>query len=100
MTRHPKLGAVERRTALLVNVLVRRELPVPNQPGLPPQENWAANSSVLRRVMNEGNPIRDVSLDAEGNPAKNTGFLRAERNLLENHGWSLHSDGYWHPPQR
>lgn len=37
--------------------------------------------------MAKRKPIRDVSVDSEGNLTKNTGFLRAERNLLENHGW-------------
>jgi RHS repeat-associated protein len=60
-----------------------------------PKANWAQNSSKLREAMREGDPIRDASA---GNPGSNTGFLRAERNLLENHGWTMQSDGYWHPP--
>lgn len=59
-----------------------------------PQTNWAQNSSKLREAMSEGNPIKDVSA---GKAGSNTGFLRAERNLLENHGWTL-QNGYWYPP--
>jgi hypothetical protein len=58
-----------------------------------PQANWNQNSSVLRSIMNEGNPIRDAS----PYPMDNAGFLGAERNLLQNHGWR-YSNGYWFPP--
>jgi hypothetical protein len=34
-----------------------------------------------------------------GQPGSNTGFLRAERNLLENHRWT-YSGGYWNPPSK
>jgi hypothetical protein len=44
--------------------------------------------------MSKGKPIRDVSA---GKPGSNTGFLRAERNLLQNHGWTLKGDT-WYPP--
>ena len=57
--------------------------------------NWQQNSSVLRREMSRGVPIRDASYL---NPLSNTGFLRAERNLLMNHGWYLNASGYWIPP--
>jgi hypothetical protein len=65
-----------------------------------PKANWAQNSSKLRQAMSEGQPIRDVSTEpmVNGAPGKNTGFLRAERNLLENHGWKIR-DGYWYPPK-
>ena len=59
-----------------------------------PKANWAQNSGKLREVMSEGKPIRDVSA---GKPGSNTGFLRAERNLLQNNGWALRSDT-WYPP--
>ena len=66
-----------------------------------PQANWAQNSSRLREAMNEGRRIRDASAEPlkKGRPANNTGFLRMERNLLENHGWTYH-DGYWYPPSK
>ena len=58
-----------------------------------PKSNWKQNSSVLRKEMRRGVPIRDASVY---NPNGNTGFLRAERNLLLNHGWIL--DGvFWRP---
>jgi len=69
-----------------------RTLDLPNQGGA--QANWVQNSSKLRQAMSEGKPIRDASA---GNPGSNTGFLRAERNLLQNHGWTL-KGGYWNPP--
>jgi RHS repeat-associated protein len=71
-----------------------RKLDLPNQGN--PKVNWAQNSSKLRQAMNEGRPIRDVSA---GNPGSNTGFLRAERNLLQSHGWTLKGE-YWVPPGR
>jgi hypothetical protein len=71
-----------------------RTLDLPNQGN--PKSNWAQNSSRLREAMNEGRPIRDASA---GNPGSNTGFLRAERNLLQNNGWSLKGDT-WYPPGR
>jgi RHS repeat-associated protein len=61
-----------------------------------PRADWAQNSSKLRSAMSEGKPIRDVSA---GNPGSNTGFLRAERNLLQSHGWTLKGE-YWVPPGR
>jgi RHS repeat-associated protein len=76
-----------------------RELDLPNLSD--PKLNWAQNSSRLREVMAEGNPIRDASAEplVGGRPGSNTGFLRAERNLLENHGWT-YSGGYWNPPSK
>ena len=59
-----------------------------------PKANWAQNSGKLREVMSEGKPIRDLSA---GKPGSNTGFLRAERNLLQNNGWALRGDT-WYPP--
>jgi RHS repeat-associated protein len=76
-----------------------RELDLPNLND--PRANWAQNSSRLREAMSEGKPIRDASAEPfeNGNPGKNTGFLRAERNLLENHGWSYRG-GSWYPPSK
>jgi RHS repeat-associated protein len=61
-----------------------------------PKANWAQNSSNLRQAISDGKPIRDASV---GNPGSNTGFLRAERNLLQDHGWTLEGD-YWVPPNK
>jgi RHS repeat-associated protein len=76
-----------------------RELDLPNLND--PKLNWAQNSSRLREAMSEGKPIRDASAEPfeSGKPGNNTGFLRAERNLLENHGW-LYRGGYWYPPSK
>ena len=68
---------------------------LPNQGS--PQANWKQNSGVLRSIMNEGNPIKDVS----SNPLPSgvpPGFLGAERNLLVNHRWT-YNNGLWFPPQ-
>ena len=48
--------------------------------------NWRQNSSELRAAERNGKPIRDVSSNANGNLRDNSGFLKAERNLLENRG--------------
>jgi hypothetical protein len=67
-----------------------------------PQANWKQNSSVLRAIMNEGNPIRDASpfirsidpnLGMKGTSNANT-FLHMERNLLYEHGWR-YNNGFW-----
>jgi len=57
-----------------------------------PQANWNQNDGILRSVMNEGVPIKDVSPF----PMDNAGFLGAERNLLQTRGWS-YFEGYWYP---
>ena len=59
-----------------------------------PQANWHQNSGILRRVMNEGVSIKDVSMY----PMNNAGFLGAERNLLQSRGWT-YFEGYWNPPK-
>jgi len=64
---------------------------LPNQGS--PKANWKQNAGVLRTIMHFGRPIRDAS----PYPMPNAGFLGAERNLLENHGWS-YNQGYWYPP--
>ena len=54
-----------------------------------PKANWQQNSGVLREEMSRGVPIRDASVDsATGERLDNTGFLRAERNLLQTKGWT------------
>jgi RHS repeat-associated protein len=67
---------------------------MPNQGS--PQANWEQNASMLRFEMSKGEPIRDASA---GNPNSETGFLRAERNLLRDHGWTQQGD-YWVPPKK
>jgi RHS repeat-associated protein len=51
-----------------------------------PKENWKQNSGRLRETESKGERIKDASTDANGNLRDNTGFTRAERNLLENRG--------------
>jgi hypothetical protein len=64
-----------------------------------PKANWAQNSSVLRQEMAKGQPIRDASVNATGGLRDNSGFLRAERNLLETSGWTYDpSTHLWSPP--
>jgi len=76
-----------------------RELALPDQ--LEPQANWVQNSRRLRQEMAEGRPIKDnTALKYGNNPnAQNSGFLRLERNVLRDRGWS-YSNGYWYPPGR
>jgi hypothetical protein len=66
-----------------------------------PQANWQQNSGVLRQEMGKGLPIRDASVDSAGNwvPETNTGFLRAERGLLQDRGWTYDpKTTMWNPP--
>jgi RHS repeat-associated protein len=67
-----------------------------------PKANWKQNAGHLRREMNRQVPIRDASIDTvSGARLRNSGFLRAERNLLRSKGWSYDSStGYWSPPRR
>lgn len=60
------------------------------------QGNWEQNASKLRFEMSKGNPIRDASA---GKPGSESGFLRAERNLLRDHGWTQQGD-HWYPPNK
>ncbi len=71
---------------------------LPNQGS--PRANWAQNDGVLRQEMGRGMPIRDASIDpATGELVSNTGFLRAERNLLESRGWTYDpKTTMWYPP--
>jgi hypothetical protein len=63
-----------------------------------PKANWDQNAGRLRQEMGSGRPIRDASLDRFGELTDNTGFLRAERNLLSDHGWVFDpTTGCWIP---
>jgi RHS repeat-associated protein len=74
-----------------------RFLYLPNQGGA--KANWAQNSSRLRQEMQSGEPIFDSFRKADGTLKETTGFLNAERNLLQNRGWTYNpSTGAWHPP--
>lgn len=49
--------------------------------------------------MRLGQPIRDATVDAMGALINNTGFLRAERYLLESRGWTYDAaTTMWYPP--
>jgi len=64
-----------------------------------PKANWKQNSSVLRNEMRNNNPIRDASVKPNGALRDNTGFLRAERNALENKGWAYDpKTTFWSSP--
>jgi hypothetical protein len=64
-----------------------------------PKANWAQNSGVLPQEMRLGQPIRDATVDSAGQLINNTGFLRAERNLLQCYGWCYNpSSTMWTPP--
>jgi hypothetical protein len=63
---------------------------LPDQGGA--RANWAQNSSSLRQVMSEGNPIYDSYIDpTTGLQIPIGGFLNAERNLLQSKGWIFNS---------
>jgi hypothetical protein len=64
------------------------------------EANLAQNQQVLLKAMDEGQPIRDASVDtATGQPkaGSESGFLQMERDTLRNHGWELAGDT-WYPP--
>ena len=74
---------------------------LPELPNLgSPKANWAQNSGRLRAAMRERLPIRDASVDpSTGALINNTGFLRAERYLLESRGWVYEpTTTTWQPP--
>ncbi|MGI8662557.1 MAG: hypothetical protein ACR2LQ_05005 [Acidimicrobiales bacterium] len=52
------------------------------------EAQWAQNERVLLQEMKSGNPIRDATVDALGNPANNTGYLYWERATLLREGWT------------
>jgi hypothetical protein len=60
------------------------------------QVNMEQNASMLRFEMSKGKPIRDVSVN---NPQGETGFLRAERNMMRDRGWTKQGD-HWYPPSK
>ena len=66
-----------------------------------PRANWGRNSSVLRTEMGKGVPIRDATVNPNtGALINDTGFLRAERNLLRNQGWTYNpGTTLWSPPR-
>jgi hypothetical protein len=64
-----------------------------------PKANWAQNSGALRQEMSRGIPIRDSTVNSFGELINNTGFLRAERSLLQDRGWSFDpKTTLWSPP--
>ncbi len=64
-----------------------------------PKANWKQNSGVLRRVMGKGSPIRDASVEPNGELIQYVrSFLNAERNLLRSMGWKYDSSTtLWRP---
>jgi hypothetical protein len=52
--------------------------------------NWLNNRDVLQQVMNEGNPIRDASIDSAGNLLyeDTRRFITMERDYLRSFGWT------------
>lgn len=62
--------------------------------------NWKQNSGLLRQAMSKRNPIFDSLVDPKtGLQIKTSGFLNAERNLLQNQGWRYNSTTRaYHPP--
>jgi hypothetical protein len=73
-------------------------LHLPNQGST--KKNWIQNSSRLRTEMRKGNPIFDSFREvATGQQIPTRGFLNAERNLLETHGWRYNPQtGAYYPP--
>jgi hypothetical protein len=65
------------------------------------KENWAQNAGRLREQMRQGKPIFDSYRDpVTGLQIPAQGFLRAERNLLESHGWQYDARiGAYYPPR-
>jgi RHS repeat-associated protein len=65
-----------------------------------PKLNWAQNSSILRGAMREGKPIFETFIKADGALQPTGGFLNAERNLLQNSGWTYNQGmRAWMPPK-
>ncbi len=57
---------------------------------------WKSNSSVLRKALSKGKPIRDASPNN-----LNGTFLNAERSLLKSRGWNIqpiNNEMWWIPP--
>ena len=97
--------AASRTTTVIGKVADLKNLPAGEQSLLSrlpdlgnPKANWMQNAGVLRQEMGLGRPLRDASVDSTGMLINNTGFLRAERNLLRNHGWSYDpGTTMWYP---
>lgn len=66
-----------------------------------PRALYRQNMGQLRDAMRSRRPIRERDPDfRRGSEATEGGrFLKAERDLLEDRGWSFDkASGYWHPP--
>ncbi len=62
--------------------------------------NWLNNRDVLLQAMDEGNPIRDASVDSEGNLSleDTRRFITMERDYLRSAGWTYNpSTTMWMP---
>jgi RHS repeat-associated protein len=87
-----------------IGKLKRGEYTLPGQGRLPdrgsPKANWRQNASELRKEMKRGQPIRDASVDPKtGALRNNTGFLKAERDMLASRGWRYdQKTSNWSPP--
>ncbi len=63
------------------------------------EAQWAQNERVLLQEMKSGNPIRDATVDALGNPTNNTGYVFWERATLLREGWTFDPVTHlWSPP--
>lgn len=66
-----------------------------------PRANWKQNATKLRSEIRRGKPIYDSYRTKGGRQIPASGFLRAERKLLEHHGWKYDSrSGAYHPPKK
>jgi hypothetical protein len=58
------------------------------------QTEWKVNSGLLRQEMGNLRPIRDASVGNSGGM-----YLNAERNLLQDRGWTFDANSsLWMPP--
>ena len=63
--------------------------------------NWLNNRDVLQNAMDEGNPIRDASVDSQGNLRleDTRRFITMERDYLRSFGWTYDpTTTTWNPP--
>ena len=63
--------------------------------------NWLNNRDVLRTAMGEGNPIRDASVDSQGNLLleDTRRFITMERDFMRSFGWTYDpATTSWIPP--
>jgi hypothetical protein len=64
-----------------------------------PKLNWLQNAGRLRQEMNYGKPIYDSYRYVNGAQIPSSGFINAERYLLESRGWQYNpGTGAYHPP--